>query len=90
VSVPPESLPLRLGTRVIEGYFNCPTAFAVTTSAVADENVIVIGGHRDTDLSAVRIRGRGVVCGRCRAVLRAIGVLAVHSGRDLSRWATDE
>jgi hypothetical protein len=38
----------------------------------------------------VRIRGRGVVCGRCRAVLRAIGVLAVHSGRDLSRWAADE
>jgi len=75
---------------VIEGYFNCPTAFAVTTSAVADENVIVIGGHRDTDLSAVRIRGRGVVCGSCRAVLRAIGVLAVHSGRDLSRWAADE
>ncbi|MCW2511873.1 MAG: hypothetical protein JWR11_915 [Mycobacterium sp.] len=26
----------------------------------------------------VRIRGRGVVCGRCRAVLGAIGVLPVH------------
>jgi hypothetical protein len=48
VSVPPESLPLRLGTRVIEGYFKCPTAFAVTTSALADEYVIVIGGHRVT------------------------------------------
>jgi hypothetical protein len=38
----------------------------------------------------VRIRGREVVSGRCRAVLRAIGALAVHSGRDLSRWAADE
>jgi hypothetical protein len=37
-----------------------------------------------------RIRGRVVVCGRGRAVLRAIGVLAVHSGRDLSRWAADD
>jgi hypothetical protein len=42
---------------VIEGYFKCPTAFAVTTFALADEYVIVIGGYRDTDLFAVRIRG---------------------------------
>ena len=38
----------------------------------------------------VRIRGLRVVCGRCRAFLRAIGLMALHSGRDLWRCRTDE
>jgi hypothetical protein len=54
--------------------------------SVLKHNVVVSFEMSSRCDMKVRIRRRGLVCGRCRA----IGVLAVHSGRDLSRWAADE